>query len=78
MDKIYTFDKNTQEYDVIKYNISKRARRKLGIKFPIFGKYKNKVIIPEYTYQVVIRFLMDAKSNPGFYMTDVMKIEQDV
>jgi len=77
LDKIYLFDKGSEEYSIFKYNISRRARRKLGIKFPIFGKYRNKVIIPDNVYQIALRFCMDVKVNPGFYMSDVLQIEQD-
>lgn len=74
-DNYYTFDKGSLEYDIIKTQVSRKARRKLGIKFPIFGKYRNKVIINPDVYIVVINFLMTCKANPDIFMSDVIITE---
>jgi hypothetical protein len=75
--KVYTFDKGSEEYEALKYSVSKKARRKLGIKYPLFGKNKNKVVIPDNFYQMVIRFMMDLKMNPELYLDDVLEVKQD-
>lgn len=70
--KVYTFDKGSEEYEILKYGISRKARRKLGVKFPMFGKNRNKVVIPENVYQLVVRFLVSALANPSLYMSDII------
>lgn len=77
MDKVYTFDKGTNEYSILKYAVSRKARQKLGIKFPIFGKHRNKAVVPSEVYLLVMKFFMTIQVNPELYLSDIVEIQKE-